>query len=1375
MAFKRILLRRDTAALWTSGNPTLASGEIGYESNTGKFKIGNGSTAWTSLSYSNANLPGASINDLGDVTITAAADGDFLRWNGTVWINDAVNLSTDTVGSYVQSLVAGTGVTITNNTGEGATPTVAVDTAAIQARVTGVSDIEIGYLDGVTSAVQTQIDTKAPLASPTLTTPDIGVATGTSLSLSGAATSSSHAVTKSYVDALAAGINWHDAVVYATATALPNTPIYSNGASGVGATLTGDTTVRLLIDGLNATTGNRILVKNQALAIHNGIYTVTAQGSVSVAWVITRATDFDQDTVVGALNTGEAVYVTTGSTNESTGFVLTSVGTGTSERHIPGTDDFTFTQFSGTSTTLAGSGLVKNGLVLDVATASSARIVINADSIDLASISQSNSTGTTGTSFAQSVSVDSYGRVTGVVTAAVDMSLKANLASPTFSGTVTLPNGQALVAPVLGTPVSGVMTNVTGIVNTGIDASAAIALSKLATGALPTAITVASANIVDDSIVNADINSAADIVDTKLATISTALKVSNSATTATSVNTVSAIVARDASGNFVAGTITAALTGTASGNLVSGGALGTPSSGVADNMTSNTEAAGDSTTQLATTAFVTTADDLKANLADPTFTGTVSGVTKTMVGLGNVDNTSDAGKPVSTAGQTALDLKSNLAGPTFTGVPAAPTATAGTNTTQLSTTEFVTAAVAAGVVTASADAILEALIDAKGDLIVGTANDTPARLAVGINGYFLKANSAATTGVEWGEVDLTTKANLASPTFTGTVTVPTPTNATDAVTKSYADAIKQGLDIKDSVRVASTADIAIATALINASVIDGVTVATGDRVLLKNQTAGAENGIYVVVASGVASRSTDASTSTDVTSGMYTFVSEGTVSASMGFVLTTADPITLATTALTLTQFSGAGQITAGAGLTKTGNTLAINTDVATLTGSQTLTNKTLTSPTVNSPTGIVKGDVGLGSVDNTTDAAKPVSTAGQTALDLKSNIASPTFTGVPAAPTAAVATNTTQLATTAFVLANAPAAVGSADAATPFNTTIGFETLNALTTGTNNVAVGYQALYSNTTGQTNTATGYYALFSNTTGSYNVAVGQVTLVNNTTGGRNTATGSHALLSNSTGSFNTATGVGALRNNTTGDSNVAAGYYALYNSTTGNKNVATGDSALYANTTGGNNVAAGASALYANTTGTSNTATGRDALRNNTTGINNVAIGFDAGKTNVTGSGSVFIGYSAGSAETDSNKLYIANSSTSTPLIGGDFSAATVTVTGTLTVTGNIKFRATINTQAVTALTLALSNLAETIMMNHANPMTVTVPSNATAAFAIGDKVEIVRQGAGALTIAAAAGVTVNATPGLKLRAQWSSGTLVKTGTDIWLLIGDLAA
>jgi len=79
----------------------------------------------------------------------------------------------------------------------------------------------------------------------------------------------------------------------------------------------------------------------------------------------------------------------------------------------------------------------------------------------------------------------------------------------------------------------------------------------------------------------------------------------------------------------------------------------------------------------------------KAPLASPTFTGTVSGITKSMVGLGNVDNTSDANKPVSTAAQSALDLKADLASPALTGTPTAPTASYSTDSTQLATTAFV--------------------------------------------------------------------------------------------------------------------------------------------------------------------------------------------------------------------------------------------------------------------------------------------------------------------------------------------------------------------------------------------------------------------------------------------------------------------------------------------------------------------------------------------------------------------------------------------------------------------------------------------------------------------------------------------------------------
>lgn len=141
----------------------------------------------------------------------------------------------------------------------------------------------------------------------------------------------------------------------------------------------------------------------------------------------------------------------------------------------------------------------------------------------------------------------------------------------------------------------------------------------------------------------------------------------------------------------------------------------------------------------------------------------------------------------------------------------------------------------------------------------------------------------------------------------------------EVATKEYVDATKQGLDVKDSVRVATTANITLS----GLQTIDGVTVVAGDRVLVKNQTTASQNGIYVAAA-GAWSRATDADASADVTAGMYAFVSEGTTQADSGWVLTTNDAITLGTTALNFTQFSGAGQITAGDGLTKNGNTLNV-------------------------------------------------------------------------------------------------------------------------------------------------------------------------------------------------------------------------------------------------------------------------------------------------------------------------------------------------------------------------------------------------------------------------------------------------------------------
>ena len=650
---------------------------------------GNADTATTLATSRTISLSG---DVTGSVSFNGSQNVDIVA---TV-SNDAVTLGADTTGNYVETIVGGTGVTVFG-----------VDTESASASVAIGQDVA--------------------------TTADV---TFNSVTISSAPSSNSHAVTKAYVDNIAAGIDWHPAVKLATSTTLPDSPAYDNGASGVGATLTATSYARLSVDGANATTGDRVLVKNQTDQKHNGVYVVTAQGSGvgEIYWVLTRASDFD-GTPFEEITTGEAVFVTSGAVNARQGFVLTTSGTGTNDSHIVGTDNLSFTQFTGTQAFTAGSGIIQDGNTINVGTANVDRIVVNANDIDLATVFQSNTSGSASTTFITGVTVDDYGRVTGQQTSAVN-----------FNDT------------------------------------------------------------------------------------------------------------------------------------------------------------------------------------------------------------------------------------TLTGVPTAPTAALNTETTQVATTEFVVDQIAT-------QAIEKQEINAKGDLITGSANDTPAILSLGTDGFFLTANSETNLGIEWASIPTINALN-----DIGDVTI---TDAADGEFLKYDNSTSQW--VNDSIpEINFLSDVG--------DVVLDETVPSGHGIIYNGSQWTNSSLVYEM---------SDLS-DTDI---------DPAESRSDGQVIRWSDNLQVfVNDTLTLSQTLGMylGGVEPGTGVTIFGGeTRGTNASIA--IGQDVATNASVTFAGVTLANEPAEND------DATTKLYV------DTGLNLKSNIDSPTFTGVPEAPTASAATNTTQIATTAFVRGEITALVGSA------------------------------------------------------------------------------------------------------------------------------------------------------------------------------------------------------------------------------------------------------------------------------------------------------------------------------------------------------------
>lgn len=395
----RMQQRRGTASQWTSANPILNGGEIGWESDTNKFKIGDGTNHWADLDYfidANSTVNpsfGTSIvfegatadsyettlqvtDPTADRTITLPnASGTVITTGNLSDITDigvftsTITIEGSTADAYELTISAGDPTADRTATFPDATGTIVLDsttqtltnktlTSPIVSGLT-LSDSSIIIEGSTADAYETTITVTDPTADRTITFPDANgtvafaenvlalsggtmtgaIAMGTSkITGLGSPTADADAATKAYVDAATAGLNVHGAVQAATTTNITLASALENG----------DT-----LDGVTLATGNRVLVKNQTDKTENGVYVVKASGAPD------RADDYN---TAGEVDAGDFIFVEAGTVNGKTGYVQTNVIT------TVGSDNIEFTQFSGAGTYSAGTGLTLTGTAFSIDT-----------------------------------------------------------------------------------------------------------------------------------------------------------------------------------------------------------------------------------------------------------------------------------------------------------------------------------------------------------------------------------------------------------------------------------------------------------------------------------------------------------------------------------------------------------------------------------------------------------------------------------------------------------------------------------------------------------------------------------------------------------------------------------------------------------------------------------------------------------------------------------------------------------------------------------------------------------------------------------------------------------------------------------------------
>lgn len=310
--------------------------------------------------------------------------------------------------------------------------------------------------------------------------------------------------------------------------------------------------------------------------------------------------------------------------------------------------------------------------------------------------------------------------------------------------------------------------------------------------------------------------------------------------------------------------------------------------------------------------------------------------TVTSVAVSGSTGLSVSGSPITTSGTIALTLGAELQG------------------LSLVSTNGSVHRTAAGTYTArTLTGTASNIVVTNGDGVAGNPVVNLAAVTQGTTGSFLKVtldgfgrvtgNTAVTTADITALVD-NTYVNVAGDTMTGALNmgnqlitnVANPVAGTDAANKNYVDTAVTGLSWKQSVKVATTAAGTLATSFVAGTVIDGVTLVAGDRILIKNQATQSENGIYIVTA-GTPTRAADVSEAAEFV-GASVFVDQGTVNKDTGWVQTTNAPITVGTSNIVFAQFSGSGTYSAGTGLTLTGNTFSITSPIPVTLGGTGLT-----------------------------------------------------------------------------------------------------------------------------------------------------------------------------------------------------------------------------------------------------------------------------------------------------------------------------------------------------------------------------------------------------------------------------------------------------